>query len=75
MANIDPSGTITLPATIVVGDELIITNMSSVLLTIADNGKNIQYQGINYTGNVTLTTGETIHLVGATTNVWAIVND
>ena len=69
--------TVTMPATLVVGDEFIIhhtdADANNVLLTIADNGHNIQYMGVNYTANVTLEKGETIHLVATSANVLQIV--
>ena len=71
LANIS-SGTITLPSTLTVGDEIIINNMHSSTLIVADNGHTIRYKGVSYTTNITLDQGETVYLVAATTGIMEI---
>lgn len=73
LANIS-SGTITLPlGTLTVGDSIVVSNMHSSTLTVADNGNTIRYKGTSYTANVTLEQGETMVLVASTTGIWEIV--
>jgi hypothetical protein len=75
--------TITLPATIAEGDEIVIhnadINATPALVTVARNGKNIRYQGtINgHAGgaadDITIADGETAHFVASDTSNWELV--
>jgi hypothetical protein len=75
--------TITLPATIAAGDEVIVhhlnTSATEVLVTIGRNSKTIRYRGDTngYAGgtadDITLEDGETIHLIASDTSNWEII--
>ena len=64
----------TLPSTCAIGDEIICNNRHTSVLTIADNGTTVEYKGTSYTANITLTQGQTIHLICVVANTtWMIV--